>query len=226
LTRFARRLLLVTFLVATRVCVAMSYSAESIEGWVVDSKTGKPIEDVAVIAHWVLHGQMEGRIVGQLTILEAVTDATGRYFLPASGPKLVLDPFTVMWNDDPELHYFKSGFELKTLSNREAVSSEYARNPYRTSQWNHQKVALEDMRSDLPRYAGQFSYGGSTTIRMMVESGQGCEWKEMPIFIARLVRERERLEAMGYRPRLPRPTHFSNQANCGSADVWLRSLRQ
>ena len=35
---------------------AVIYSAEAIEGWVVDSETGKPIEELTVVAHWQLKG--------------------------------------------------------------------------------------------------------------------------------------------------------------------------
>src|SRR6266478_4917450 len=36
---------------------AVIYSAEAIEGWVVDSETGKPTEGVIVVAHWQLKSE-------------------------------------------------------------------------------------------------------------------------------------------------------------------------
>src|SRR5689334_6350161 len=68
---------------------ALIYKAEAIEGWVVDSETGKPIEGVVVVAHWQLQGGFEGGTpLRELKIFEAVTDHSGHYSFPAWGPEI------------------------------------------------------------------------------------------------------------------------------------------
>src|SRR5437879_13266059 len=63
------------------------YSAEAIEGLVVDAETSKPLEGVIAVGHWRLNGGFEGGTpIGELQILEAVTDPNGRYSFPAWGP--------------------------------------------------------------------------------------------------------------------------------------------
>src|SRR2546422_4340820 len=67
------------------------YSAEAIEGSVADAETGRPLEGVIAVAHWQLKGGFEGGTpIGELQILEAVTDPNGRYSFPAWGPKFAL----------------------------------------------------------------------------------------------------------------------------------------
>ncbi|MCF6199453.1 MAG: hypothetical protein L3J67_08665 [Hyphomicrobiaceae bacterium] len=58
------------------------YSAEPIEGWVIDADTKKPIEGVIVVANWQLHkSTIGGRIpAAHLNIMETLTDKNGRFF--------------------------------------------------------------------------------------------------------------------------------------------------
>lgn len=96
--------LLLAILLPLPGCVTYprEYSAEAIEGWVVDGETGKPIEGVNVTANWELEIDTPGgrSAVGQMMIMETVTDAAGRYYFPAWGPKPV-PPYDMP--DDPAL---------------------------------------------------------------------------------------------------------------------------
>ena len=66
----------------------ITYSAEPIEAWVVDEETGKPLEDVVVLAHWQLRSTwIEPQIIGELTILDTKTDSNGRF----AGKKLRME---------------------------------------------------------------------------------------------------------------------------------------
>ena len=65
-----------------------TYTAEPIEAWVVDPETNQPLQDVIVVAHWQLKGGLEGgNRVGQMMVMETVTDAQGRFYFPGWGPK-------------------------------------------------------------------------------------------------------------------------------------------
>jgi uncharacterized GH25 family protein len=63
-----------------------TWRAEAINGRVVDAGTGTPIAGAVVLVNWQLKG-MEGFPQGQLAIFERVTDAQGRFEIPAWGPK-------------------------------------------------------------------------------------------------------------------------------------------
>jgi len=65
------------------------YSAESIEGWIIDADTKKPIEGVIVVANWQLHkSTMGGRIpAAHLNIMEILTDKNGLFYFEGWGPR-------------------------------------------------------------------------------------------------------------------------------------------
>jgi len=82
------------------------YSAEPIEGKVIDHETGQPIEGANVVAQWVLAGGWEGHHIDRWIVIEAVTDAEGRYRIPGWGPKW-RPWFRWLTNADPEIVVFK-----------------------------------------------------------------------------------------------------------------------
>src|SRR3989442_12447607 len=85
------------------------YSAEGIEAWVVDEDSGQPLEGGVVVANWELMGGLHPDTVGQLMVMETVTDANGRFSFPAWGPKL-RPPGGYLDSHDPALTLFKSGY--------------------------------------------------------------------------------------------------------------------
>src|SRR5947209_3399798 len=81
------------------------YSAEPITATVVDADTKEPLEGVVVVAHWEMKGGLEGgNVEGEVMIMEAVTDAQGKFHFPAWGPKKVYVGFSnaQLTNDIPE----------------------------------------------------------------------------------------------------------------------------
>lgn len=177
---------------------AKQYSAESIEAWVVDAETGKPLEGVVVTANWqVLEGTLAGTNTGgQLQILETVTDANGRFYFPAWAPK-PLPPKKTGWmvdryigNEDPQLVLFKSGYEMLKLANHLVVSK---RNPasVRISIWNGQTIRLKRFRGTAEGYAEHlWRYQSVLYFAYSVEE---CNWKHVPRMLAALYQENIRL---------------------------------
>ena len=91
-------------------CAALQYSADPIEAWVVDAETNQPIEGAIVVAHWELKGGLEGgNVMGQVMVMEAVTDDKGKFNFPAWGPKWHIG-WGGLGDSDPELLLFKSGY--------------------------------------------------------------------------------------------------------------------
>ena len=121
-----------------------SYIAEPIEGRVVDQTTGQPIAGAVVVAQWVLAKPPEGDTYEPWVVIEAVTDAEGRYHIPGWGPKR--RPWFRWLSDyDPQLVIFNSGYWHESIHNGERNS--FLRfNPheakFRRSYWNGKDISL------------------------------------------------------------------------------------
>lgn len=141
-------LLLLWALAVLPACAGpVTYSAESIEAWVVDAETKQPIEGAVVVAHWVLEGptlvDIKVRQAGDLVVLEAVTDKDGRFHFPGWGPIRHWGRSRLTYLD-PELIVFKSGYEYRRLANpitKEAIEGKPY--PIRRSQWNGKTIELK-----------------------------------------------------------------------------------
>jgi hypothetical protein len=95
----------------------LAYSAEAINGKIVDEDTGAPLDGVVIVAKWTIYTMIVGRNNDMLNVLETVSDKDGNYGFPAWGPKMLpvtSIPFSLselfMEGNDPCLVYFKSGY--------------------------------------------------------------------------------------------------------------------
>ena len=91
------------------------YSAEPIEGWVIDADTKKPIEGVIVVANWQLHKSTVGGKIpaAHLNILETLTDNNGLFYFEGWESKTAQWGFFI--DRDPELLFYKKGYEYRSL---------------------------------------------------------------------------------------------------------------
>lgn len=92
-----------------------TYSAKEIRAAVVDEETGQPLEGVVVVARWVLRRM--GGDGPSLHVAETVTDAQGRFAIPAWSPK-PRPPLMELREKSPELILFKHGYEPIELINQ------------------------------------------------------------------------------------------------------------
>lgn len=117
------------------------YSAEAIEARVVDADTKQPLEGVIVTANWELEDStFAGNVpVGQLMVMEAVTDRNGRFHFPAWGPRKPSKGG--LRNKDPQLLLFKPGYRSRGLVNefRERMYEE----PVRRSEWSGKTIEMK-----------------------------------------------------------------------------------
>lgn len=117
------------------------YSAEAIEARVIDADTKQPIEGVIVTANWELEDStFAGNVpVGQLMVMEAITDKNGRFYFPPWGPKK--PPKGGLRNKDPQLLLFKPGYRSRGLVNefRERMYEE----PVRRSEWSGKIIEMK-----------------------------------------------------------------------------------
>jgi hypothetical protein len=186
------------------------YHAESIEGWVTEAETNKPLEGVIAI--------------GQLQIYETVTDKNGRYYFPAWGPKFAL--FGRLKSESPGIYLFRSGYKILGLDNNWYPDRDLSK-----SDWNKKTVKLESFKGTLGQYAdhlagfndGLWMVGFATSYR----GGDPCGWKAFP----QMLRALDRLETEFRSAGVVRGTVVSSlrandaqlrAAGCGSVEEVVR----
>ena len=165
---------LLALLLLPQPCLAFMYRAESVEGWVVDGETGKPLQDVVVVAYWQLKGGLEGgNPIGQLHIFEAQTDQAGRYFVPAWGPRFAFSG--TLRNESPGLVFFKPGYRFRALDNKWFPGRDSS-----LSDWNGKAVRLHSFEGTAVEYSKSLSPLSDTLWGVGHVWGEPCGWKSFP----------------------------------------------
>lgn len=194
--------LLLAALLPLQAC-GMYYSAEPITAHVVDAETGKPLEGVIVVAHWQLEGGLEGgNRLGQMMVMETVTDAQGRFHFAAWGPKtvplgLLANPITAnarLKDMDPQLLLFKRDYSPLVLRNERTMAQmAYSIPATRKSDWNSKTIRLEPFKEGLEKWAKRLEFF-KTDLDFSYKS-DSCEWKQTPRMLASMHREKMRLKS-------------------------------
>ena len=117
------------------------YWAEEIRARVIDADTKAPLEGVIVAANWELRDPWIGP-VGQVAVMEAVTDKDGRFTIPAWGPRLRGSLTGRLTFSDPRLLFFKSGYVPHGVENKEYLVSN---SPFRRSDWAGETIKLKKL---------------------------------------------------------------------------------
>lgn len=177
--------------VALPACATpVTYSAEAIEAWVIDADTKRPLEGVVVVAHWVLEGGIHVDRVGELVILETVTDKNGRFYFSGWGP-IRHWKRSRLTNMDPELLIFKSSYAYQRLANpstKEAIEGKPY--PVRRSVWNGKTIELKSFKGTQEEYARHLS---SLDIYLrFAYDNENCEMKQVPRMVVALHHEEKR----------------------------------
>lgn len=173
-------LLVVTSVLPFSACaLTLTYSADAIEAHIIDADTKQPLAGVIVTANWELEQGSYGgnRPIGQLVILETVTDKDGKFTFPAWGPKLALLGHLV--NKDPQLLIFKSGYESQQLTNTPLAN--YNKSSKRHSEWHGRTIGLKPFRGtgegkDLLRDFKNLN----SSVESVIREAEACNWKKIP----------------------------------------------
>jgi len=184
-------LFFISLLLPLQACTT-NYSAEPISARVVDAETNQPVEGVVVVAHWQLEGGLEGgNNLGQMMVMEAVTDQAGQFSFPAWGPKKMPSDYPLyasnarLKNMDPEMLFFKSGYQYLNLQNNKPLSQMGGMKPYiRTSDWNGKTVKMEKFKGGLKEYAHHLSGLDDELERATISKYGYCEWKNIPLMLS------------------------------------------
>lgn len=224
--KLLRALLVVAGLAAIPACAAVyppAYSAEAIEASVIDAETKQPLEGVVVTANWELRGGASpggSTAVGQLMVLEAVTDKNGRFYFPAWGP--IRQFKGELHNHDPKLVLFKSGYEYRILSNKSRFDAEAALEPMRRSQWSGKTIELQPFKGTAKEYAKRIS-SLMIDLRFIEDD---CYWKQTPRMILELQHQSQLFESSGIVTAIYSVDYLpTDKAKCGSPKEFFRKYR-
>ncbi|MES2047555.1 MAG: hypothetical protein V4447_04080 [Pseudomonadota bacterium] len=160
------------------------HTAEPIEAWVVDADNGQPISDVVVVANWQMKGGMEGgNDVGQLMVMETVTDKKGRFFFPGWGPKIA-------WagrvkSDRPQFLIFKTGYKPQSLSNYPLIDDPHAHDIVLKSEWNGKTIKLGKPAAEPKDRLWEF-VEFNIDVQTVTGSYEACEWKNIPKMLSEI----------------------------------------
>ncbi len=196
------------------------YSAEATTAKVVDADTKKPIAGVIVTANWQLEqGTVGGNVpVGQIMVMEAVTDKDGKFTFPAWGPKWTFKGHLVI--DDPQLLLFKGGYEYRRLQNE--VTTRYNKGSLRHSDWNGKTIEMKPFKGTMEEWADHLS---SLKISLYFVEDD-CNWKKTPRTILALDKEVNRLREAGFNRSIYSIEYLpTKESECGSSKKFFESYK-
>lgn len=205
----------------------LTYSAEAIEAWVIDEDTGQPLEGVIVVANWELMGGIHPDIVGSLMLMETTTDAAGRFFFPAWGPKLrPLGKY--LHTGDPSLLFFKSGYRFQGQQN--SLRAKVDRSSLRRSEWHGKTIAMKKFEGNLEEYADHLG-DLDDRLEFFAFRHDDCAWQHIPHMLVAMHLENKRFREQGLRDSSYYPSSIETRerhnksalAECGSVREFLRS---
>lgn len=216
-----RCILLIVMLFPLQSC-ALYYSAAPIEASVVDAESGKPLEGVIVTANWQLKGGLEGgNEVGQMIVMETVTDKNGRFYFPAWGPKRNISDGHIK-SDGPRLLFFKSNYRYVVLFNKISVTDRPG--PFLKSDWDGKMIKLEKFKGGAGEYAKHLEFLSSNLYSLL--GSEACDWKQVPRMLLALSEQsrdfrKQGIEAL-YDVYLYLPI---SEKKCGSAKAFFEGYR-
>ncbi len=217
-------LLVVTAILSLQGCVfanSLMYAATALEAWVKDAQTDQPLDGVIVVAHWKLREGFHPDTVGELMVMETVTDATGRMYFSAWGPR-VAALGTYLSTSAPNLVFFKPGYQPAYLSNK--ITKRINRSLLRHSEWHGKTIKLKKSSGSLEEYAERL---GTLDQNMdFAFDYNDCSWKQIPRMLVAIDREvkplREKKIFANFNTIEDRESK-RNSSNCGSIREFLRS---
>jgi hypothetical protein len=207
------------------------YSAEAIMAKVVDADTKKPIEGVIVTANWQLErGTVGGNVpVGQIMVMETVSDKDGKFTFPAWGPKWAFGGHLVI--KDPQLLLFKGGYEYRGLQN--AVTTHYNKGSLRHSEWNGKTIEMKKFKDHSINVGANYSTSAyaenlsflSTSLTTIIEND--CNWKKIPQILLALKTQAEIFRKNGIRESLVSADYIpTSKRQCGSPEEFFRNYQR
>jgi len=163
----------------------MFYFGKSIDAQVLDVDTGEPVEDVVVVAFWLLDGGLEGGSNrGVVNVKETVTDAEGKFHFSFWGPKKI--PHWTSWDarmkgDSPQILLYKKGYHPRQLRDRYKPS--FFTSPITESSWDGKQIQMQKFEGDEKSYRDMVSRFNYVLEEIVRYKKSRCEWERFPKMI-------------------------------------------
>lgn len=153
-------------------------SIETVQGKVVDSRSGELLEGVLVMGYWpkMMTSPHWRATVGAAHLAETLSDASGRFEIPGCKPPCKVDGFFAYYQ--PDILFFKAGYYPKALSN---PISEVRYDPHSSKHilwrwdWNGKTIELEPVSDESdPRLEAVY------TLSPRLYLNDSCNWMKIP----------------------------------------------
>ena len=174
-----------------------SFSADAITAYVVDADTGEPVAGANVLATWVMKSGLENNTTNYAMVMEAVSDASGKFTFPAWGPKNVSGLGQIP-GLAPLFIIFKPGYNQGRGANRSNGPAPL----HMTSDWNNKTFKLKKFQGTPEEYANYLDLYLLGDIHSLMFNG--CHGISFPKFLLAL--DRQSLEFATQRTKTPLPS--------------------
>lgn len=163
----------------------MFYFAQSIDAEIVDVDTGEPIEDVIVVAFWLLDGGWEGGSNrGTVNVMETTSDANGKFHFDGWGPRKI--PHWFSWDarlkgDSPQILFYKNGYYPRQL--RDRYKAGFFVSPFTDSDWDGKQIKMQKFEggeNEFDTMIRRFNYALDEVVRFEKSK---CQWEKFPRMI-------------------------------------------
>ena len=136
-----RALIVAAVLLLAWMLISWLVVIQPIRGRVIDATTGRPVPGAVVTGAWIRKhmGFQEALYGGPYRVVEAVTDRSGTYELPAWFGVDIHGPLTARAvSESPQLYIFAPGYEPRTAANARPAHTLMVRR----SLWNGKDILL------------------------------------------------------------------------------------
>ena len=198
------------------------YWALPVHGQVIDADTGQPLEGVIVAAHWELRDTgWTGSPVGQVAVMEDVTDNKGAFTFRWWRPRLRWRFWGLLRSDAPGMLFFRSGYKWASCSNHRV---NYIYFPFPSSDCDGAIIKLKKFQGSELEYVKNVEQLDREL--EFAFDHHDCSWKKIPRMLVAMDAEGTRLAAVqGYRTihSLETRADRANERWCGSIKKYLGS---
>ena len=191
----------------------------------VSTPDGKPVAGAIVVVSWNIEGPWNGASLGQMSVAETVTDANGKFQIPAWGPRFNYRGSIPI--DEPTVRIFKSGFAPLTIQNYEDVPMQAASRII-VFRLQNQNIVLTPFSGTMAEYEislHQFQDDLRKFDIVQSDVENGCYWKQTPRLLLALedVKLKMALQGGGQSLRLAyRIPPTSSASPCGSEQEFFQ----
>lgn len=209
-------------LMSAIVATAGTWSSPEITVRIVTAD-GKPLQHAQVVANWEITNSLNGAPLGQLALVEVMTNKDGYFRIPAWGPRFLLRGH--VRGNQPVVRVFKAGYIPLILPNADIVPENPA--PLRIHyRFHNQTVSMNSFTGDRTHYE-QALLPLVESINSIVTYGPvgACYWKQFPRLLLALEEQKKAMAVHGG-GHLLREAHqyakASDRATCGDAQEFFQ----